>query len=43
MQQFLPLFLVFVIFLGVLGFMTYRTNTQRRVREKKRNQYLDRV
>jgi len=37
--------LVFVLVIGacVYGYMTYRTNLERRAREKKRNQYHDRV
>jgi len=38
------LFLGFiVIVVGVFCYMTYRTNAQRRAREKRRNQYNDRV
>ncbi len=43
MQQFVLLFLVLVIVACVYGYMTYRTNAERRAREKKRNQYHDRV
>ncbi|SRR6266516_2789568 len=37
--------LVFVLVVGacVYGYMTYRANAQRQAREKKRNQYHDRV
>jgi hypothetical protein len=37
------LFLVLVIFACTFGFMMYRDYVQRRAREKKRNQFHDRV
>jgi hypothetical protein len=37
--------MLFVLVIGmcVYGYMTYRTNVERQAREKKRNQYHDRV
>jgi hypothetical protein len=43
MQQLVPLIIVLVIFVGAFGYMTYRNAAERRAREKKRNQYHDRV
>jgi hypothetical protein len=43
MQLPIVLFLVLVIFLCAFGYMTFRHEAQKRAREKKRNQYRDRV
>lgn len=43
MSPFLLLLLLLLICAGVYGYMTYRTYSQRRARERKRNQYHDRV
>jgi len=43
MQQFVLLLLVLVIIIGVMGYKTYQNHAERRAREKKRNQYHDRV
>lgn len=43
MQTFLFLFIVVVIVLCYFGYMAYRQNAERRAREKRRNQYHDRV
>jgi hypothetical protein len=43
MSPFILLVFVLVIAACVYGYMTYRTNVERRAREKKRNQYHDRV
>ena len=43
MSPFILVFLVLVIFAGAYVYMMYRTNAERRAREKKRNQYHDRV
>ena len=42
MQPFIFLILVLVIFACAFGYMIYR-DAERRAREKKRNQYHDRV
>src|SRR5947209_14988809 len=43
MQALIFLLLVLVIFACAFGYMTYRQNAERRAREKRRNQYHDRV
>jgi hypothetical protein len=43
MSPFILLVVVLVIGACVYGYMTFRTNAERRAREKKRNQYHDRV
>ncbi len=43
MQSFIPLLIVLVIGIGVFGYMTYRSGAQKRAREKRRNQFHDRV
>lgn len=43
MQPIILLLVVLVIFACVYSYITYRTNIQRRMREKKRNQFNDRV
>jgi hypothetical protein len=43
MSPFILLLFVLVIASCVYGYMTYRTNAERQAREKKRNQYHDRV
>ena len=43
MSPFILLLVVLVIGACVYGYMTYRTNAERQAREKKRNQYHDRV
>jgi hypothetical protein len=42
MQMFILLFLVLMV-VAYVGYTTYRSNAERRAREKKRNQYHDRV
>ena len=42
MPSFIPLFLALAIFVGAFGYMINR-DAERRAREKKRNQYHDRV
>ena len=43
MSQLLFLLLVLVLCGCIWGYMTYRTNAERRAKEKRRNQYHDRV
>lgn len=43
MQPFILVLLVLVIVACAFSYMTYRTNAQKRAKEKKRNQYHDRV
>jgi len=43
MPPFLLLLLIVMIFVCAFGYMTFRHEVERRVREKKRNQYHDRV
>jgi hypothetical protein len=43
MSPFILLLFVLVIAMCVYGYMTYRTKAERQAREKKRNQYHDRV
>ncbi len=43
MQSFMLLLLIIVIFVGAFGFMMYRREAEKRAKEKKRNQYHDRV
>jgi hypothetical protein len=43
MSPFILLLFVFVIASCLYGYKTYRTNVERQAREKKRNQYHDRV
>ena len=43
MPPFLLLLLILMIFVCAFGYMTFRHEAERRVREKKRNQYHDRV
>ena len=42
MSMFLLLFLMLAI-VAYVGYTTYRSNAEKRAREKKRNQYHDRV
>jgi hypothetical protein len=42
MLQFLPVFLIIMVIVCAFGYMTYR-DAGRRAKEKKRNQYNDRV
>jgi len=42
MQLFLLLFLMLAL-IAYVGYTTYRSNAEKRAREKKRNQYHDRV
>ncbi len=43
MSPFILLFLVLAIFVCAFGYMTYRHEAERRAREKRRNQYHDRI
>ncbi|HET7637778.1 MAG TPA: hypothetical protein VFK47_03465 [Ktedonobacteraceae bacterium] len=43
MSPFILLLFVLVIGMFVYGYKTYRINVERQAREKKRNQYHDRV
>lgn len=43
MQLFTFLIFALIIAVCVFGYMTYRSNAEKRAREKKRNQYNDRV
>ncbi|HTK11762.1 MAG TPA: hypothetical protein VL485_31610 [Ktedonobacteraceae bacterium] len=42
MLQFLPIFLIIIAVVCVFGYMNYR-DAEKRAKEKKRNQYNDRV
>ena len=42
MQMLILLFLIIAI-VAYVGYTTYRSNAEKRAREKKRNQYHDRV
>jgi hypothetical protein len=43
MPPFILLLLLLVIVAGAFGYMTYRNGAEKRAREKKRNQYHDRI
>ena len=43
MQQLILLVLAVVIVACVIGYPAYRTNAQKKAREKKRNQFNDRI
>ncbi len=43
MQSLVLLLLILVIFVSAFGYMVYRHNAEGRAREKRRNQFHDRV
>jgi len=43
MQPFIILLLILVIGVAIIGYMVYRSSAEKRMRERRRNQFHDRV